>query len=403
MRGLVPRDLWEHGIGDLLRSLALATGPGGEETALDLHEIGKCIPLRSGRAALVTAIRTLNVPPGTPIAVPLYCCPVVFKAIGLAGCRPRFIDIDPETLCMSPDDLSAKSSRIEAVIAVHMFGNLCEVDRLREEARGKPVIEDCAQALASRSKDRPAGSFGDLAFFSFRSGKNISAGEGGALYSNDARLFSRASQLVSMMPIPRRTEEYRHAVNVYIKSLFRSRPLYGVAGYRLWQFLEKRMKLSESSSVALGRIHRTDLALVKKRLASLGFSVARQRAHASFFARVLEPEPATTCPEKPGMFYNRFHFPLIFRSAEQRDFVAAHLLRRRIDTMKYLNGLVEIASRYHGYDGGCPVAERMAEKVLILPSYHTLDEKDVQHIASCTNDALAKIRSRGCRDTGDNP
>src|SRR3972149_2773806 len=137
MRGLVPRDLWEHGFGDLIHSLAVAMSPRMKDKDLHIHELGKCIPVRSGRAALVTAIRALNLPPGAYIGVPLFCCPVVFKAISMAGCNARFIDIDPETFCMSPEDLSTKRSRIDAVIAVHMFGNLCDMTGLREEAKDR--------------------------------------------------------------------------------------------------------------------------------------------------------------------------------------------------------------------------------------------------------------------------
>ena len=84
----------------------------------------------------------------------------------------RFIDVDPTTFCMSASDLYAKRSQVDAVIAVHLFGNLCNMASLQEVAQGKPIIEDCAQALGSNIQGRIAGSFGAIAFFSFRSGQN---------------------------------------------------------------------------------------------------------------------------------------------------------------------------------------------------------------------------------------
>jgi len=295
----------------------------------------------------------------------------------MAGCTALFVDIDRKTFCLAPEDLSTKRSRIDAVVTVHMFGNLCDMPRLRELAEGKPIIEDCAQSLASKIKGRIAGSFGNVAFFSFRSGKYISAGEGGVLYSSDVELCSRISRLVSEMHVQRRREECRHVVNVHIKSLFRREPLYGLAGYRLWQLLERKRNRSENSEIALGQIHMTDLARIRKRLALLSVSIDKQRANADFFARTLEIEPDMLCSEKPEMFYNRYHFPIIFRSTEQRDFIAAYLLRRRVDTMKYLNGIVDIAVKHYAYDGGCPVADRLSERTLIIPSYYALRKRDV--------------------------
>jgi dTDP-4-amino-4,6-dideoxygalactose transaminase len=100
--------------------------------------------VRSARAAIIVAIKALNLSPGASIGVPLYCCPVVFKAIEAAGCKPCFIDIDPGTFCISAKDLSAKSAQIDALIAVHMFGNLCDMPGIQEAAQDKPIIEDCA-------------------------------------------------------------------------------------------------------------------------------------------------------------------------------------------------------------------------------------------------------------------
>ena len=76
-----------------------------------------------------------------------------------------------------------------------MFGNVCDMPALREAAPGKPFIEDCAQALGSRLDGRLAGSFGEIAVFSFRSGKYLSVGEGGAVYCSDTDLESRLSEL----------------------------------------------------------------------------------------------------------------------------------------------------------------------------------------------------------------
>ena len=111
MLGLVPAELWNYGLSDLGRGVATALGRKQPTTAFSISGLGDCIPARSARAAIVTAIKALELPPSARIGVPLYCCAVVFKAIKAAGCRPRFIDVEPTTFCMSPADLRAKLLR----------------------------------------------------------------------------------------------------------------------------------------------------------------------------------------------------------------------------------------------------------------------------------------------------
>ena len=195
MLGLLPTEYWEYNLSDILRSLPVALGPSKQNGMLNIAGLGNCIPTRSARAGIVAAIKALDLPPGARIGVPLYCCPVVFKAIKAAGCTARFIDVEYSTGCMSTEDLLAKRSQLDAIIAVHMFGNLCDMPGLQEAAEGKPIIEDCAQSLGSRLDGRMAGSFSTIAAFSFRSGKYLSVGEGGALFSSDADV------LLSAVPI----------------------------------------------------------------------------------------------------------------------------------------------------------------------------------------------------------
>lgn len=207
MLGLQPTAHWEYKFRDIIRGLAAAIGPRKPNGVLYLEGLGSCIPATSTRAELVTAMKALDLLPGARIGVSLYRCPVVFKAIKAAGCSARFIDVDPGTYCMSAEDLPAKRKQIDAVITVHMFGNLCDISRRQEATRGKPIIEDCAQSLGSKLDGRLAGSFGTSAAFSFRSGKYLSAGEGGALLSSNSDVRSPLSQLISAMPAPGRAEE----------------------------------------------------------------------------------------------------------------------------------------------------------------------------------------------------
>jgi len=356
---------------------------------LNIEALGQCIPVGTGRAGLVAAIRALDLPIGVKIAVPLYCCHVVFQAIVTAGCKPCFIDIDPETYCLCPNDLSKKISDCAAVIAVHMFGNTCDMINIKATAQGRPIIEDCAQALGSKINGRPVGTFGDIAFFSFRSGKYVSAGEGGAVYSK--HYLAKIGEIISKAPQPTLLNELSHTLKIHMKSMLRSKPFYGMFGYRLWLFASKRTGPSKNDTCSLRQIHSSDLNIANNRLPELHSLIERQRANAFLYSTLLKLGPRMICREKPDTYYNRYLFPIIFQSQKQRDDMAAFLLSKNIDTMKYLDDIVQVAKKHFGYSGNCPVGEGLSRKVLIVPSYYSLLESDLKYIANNMNDGWNRI------------
>ena len=392
MLGLLPRDHWQHNLIDSFQAIATGLIPIKQDKTLTISGLGSCIPVGSGRSGLVAAIKALNLKPGSRVAVPLYCCHVVFKAIIAANCLPCFIDVDPETFCLSLEDLSAKQSQIDAVIAVHMFGNLCDMSGLKEVMHNKPIIEDCAQALGSKIEGRNAGLHGDIAFFSFRSGKYLSVGEGGALFTSNEELYNRLLHFVAEMPISSYFEECVHVFKTYIKSVLRSKPLYGVIGYPLWKTLNKKINLSEKSGITLKQIYRTDLTSIKKRLSLLDSIITQNRANAAYFSNALKLDLDMLCLEKYGFLYNRYHYPITFPSEKHRDFIAAYLFTRNIDTIKYIDNVVDMAVKYYGYTGGCPIAENLSNRVLIIPSYHSLRDEDIKRIAHCINAGWRKAK-----------
>jgi perosamine synthetase len=108
------------------------------------------------------------------------------------GAKPVFVDILPDTWCIDPARAEAAiTPRTKAIIAVHLYGNLCEMDRLLEigKRHGIPVIEDAAEAIGSRWHGKHAGSMGCFGTFSFHGTKTLTTGEGGMFITNDADLF----------------------------------------------------------------------------------------------------------------------------------------------------------------------------------------------------------------------
>lgn len=114
------------------------------------------------------------------------------------GAKPVFVDILPETWCIDPEKVEqAITSNTKAIIAVHLYGNLCDMNRLLAigEKYGIPVIEDAAEAIGSIYYGRRAGSIGIFGTFSFHGTKTMTTGEGGMFVTNDKELYERVLTL----------------------------------------------------------------------------------------------------------------------------------------------------------------------------------------------------------------
>lgn len=114
------------------------------------------------------------------------------------GAKPVFVDILPDSWCIDPEKAEAAiTPNTKAIVAVHLYGNLCDMDRLLVigEKYGIPVIEDAAEAIGSVYLGKRAGSMGKFGSFSFHGTKTITTGEGGMFVTNDADLFERVLTL----------------------------------------------------------------------------------------------------------------------------------------------------------------------------------------------------------------
>lgn len=394
MNSLIPVENWEYSLRDVFNGFVSTIRKNGKHNAVFIDGVGDCVTTRSARVAIHTALKVLNLPAGARIGVPLYCCPVVFKAIESAGCKHRFIDIDRETCCISAEDLDRKRDGLDAVIAVHMFGNTCNMNTLLDIARGKPIIEDCAQAIGSMINGRMTGTFGTAAAFSFRSGKYLSVGEGGALFSKQPAINEQFTEAISMLPTPCITDELIHLVETYIRTKLRTKPLYGLVGYPIWQLYNKTVDYSAKSPIVFGQTYASDLATTVKRLKNLNAAIEKQRVHADLYTRTLNLDKGLLCIEKQGTFYNRYLYPIMFQSASQRDLIATYLHKHRIGTAKPYHDIASVAATYYGYKGDCPVSEKIANGVLAIPSYYRLSKEEVQYIAKCVNDGWQEITNK---------
>jgi dTDP-4-amino-4,6-dideoxygalactose transaminase len=174
----------------------------GEEVAefeaefADYCGVGHCVGVASGTAALTIAALASGIEPGDEVIVPAHT--FIASALGLvhAGVVPVFCDVDADTGLIDPAAAEAAvTDRTSAILAVHLYGQMCDMDAIAAIARRHSllVLEDAAQAHGARYRDGRAGSFGAAAAFSFYPSKNLGAlGDGGAICTNDQQIAQQA-------------------------------------------------------------------------------------------------------------------------------------------------------------------------------------------------------------------
>ncbi len=161
-------------------------------------KVNHALPTSSCTGALHLALATLGIKPGDEIIVPDLTWIASIAPITYFGANPIFVDVLEDTWCIDPKKVEkAITSKTKAIIPVHLYGNLVEMDEILTIAKNHNiyVIEDAAESLGSEYKGKKAGSMGDLGVFSFHGTKIITTGEGGMLVCNDKELFEVASIL----------------------------------------------------------------------------------------------------------------------------------------------------------------------------------------------------------------
>jgi len=153
------------------------------------------LAVSSGTGALHTALSALGAGPGQEIIVPAYMWVSVLAAVVNHGAIPVLADIN-QTFCLDPSEVKRSiTSRTSGIIMVHMNGAPGDVDAIRviADQHGLWLLEDCAQCNGGSIHGRKVGVSGDMSVFSFQMNKNMTAGEGGCVATNDDRLHQRAS------------------------------------------------------------------------------------------------------------------------------------------------------------------------------------------------------------------
>jgi dTDP-4-amino-4,6-dideoxygalactose transaminase len=152
------------------------------------------LAVTSGTAALIVALSAAGIGPGDEVIVPGYTFIASISSIIICGAVPVLAEVD-ESLTLDPADVENRiTPRTKAIVAVHMLGNPCDLDRLRGIARKHKLllIEDAAQAFGGQYRGKYLGTVGELGTYSLNIFKTINAGDGGMVVSSDRELYTRA-------------------------------------------------------------------------------------------------------------------------------------------------------------------------------------------------------------------
>jgi UDP-4-amino-4-deoxy-L-arabinose-oxoglutarate aminotransferase len=190
-------------VAKVLETPFLTSGPIGKEVEAQLCEYfgsKRSKLVNSWTNGAVATLLAMDIGTGDEVIVPAMTFIATANVVELVGAKPVFIDCDPDTLLMTPELVKAAITKnTKAVIPVHMYGQMCDVKAIKEilpKDQKVSIIEDCAHTFEAKFNGERPGKYSDASIFSFYATKNVTCGEGGAIITNDEKLFERIQQAI---------------------------------------------------------------------------------------------------------------------------------------------------------------------------------------------------------------
>lgn len=360
-------EFYRHNIGEeeiglcqeALASLFHTTGPmcqRFEEEFAAYLGAPHVVSLSTCTAALEVMLTALGVQPGDEVIT----TPMTFAATSTAvlrlGAKPVFVDVEPETANMRADLVEgAITPRTKAILPVHLYGNMCDMRKLRQIAdrHGLALVADCAHAVESRRDGLGSADVADAACYSFYTTKNLACGEGGALAMHDAGLADRCKKL-------RLHGMSKGAADRYSKS------------YQHWDIDELGFKANLSDILA---------ALLIPQIKKLPDYLARREELALKYERAFEQIDGVDFPRPPSGSTSARHLFTIW--VDQRDRFLELLQEQNIGVAVNYRAihLLTYFRRALGHKpGDFPVAERIGDSTISLPLYPKLSGQEAQRV-----------------------
>ena len=372
-------EFYEHNISQqdidnvvkVLNSLFLTTGEIVGEFENRFSQYLGCkhtVGVTSCTEALHLSLLAYGIGPGDEVIT----TPITFIATANAtihaGATPVFVDVEPDTSNINADLIEgAITSRTRAILPVHLYGQMCDIKRIREIADKHYLvaIEDAAHAIeASRDGIRP-GELGDAACFSFYATKNITSGEGGAVSTNNEEIADKLKKLrlhgMSKGAADRYSRRYEH-----------------------WDMEMLGWKCNMSNIQA---------ALLLNQLENIEKHWLRREEICGMYEDAFKGNPQVACLGVLPDSKSGRHMFTILVPPEKRDSILWQLQERGIGVAVNYRA-IHLLSYYRqtcGFRRGMfPVAERIGDSTITLPLYPKLTNEEVQYVIQAVKEAIAK-------------
>jgi perosamine synthetase len=298
----------------------------------------------TGTVAIHLALLALGIGPGDEVIVPTLTYIASVNAIVYCGATPVFVDSLKDSWQIDPADVKRKiSPNTRAVMAVHLYGQMCDMDPLVKICKDNGIflIEDCAEATGSYYKGKHAGTIGDIATFSFYGNKTITTGEGGMVITNDETLFDRSVHFKGQGLAKHR--QYWHDVIGY--------------NYRMTNIC---------AAIGLAQLEQVDKFLKAKKQV------------AGWYQKYL-PKQVTFHKEMKDTVHSYWMCSILTAEASQREPLRDYLAANGVET-RPLFYPAHTMPMYSGKYQKHPVAENLGWRGINLPSYPGLKESDIKSI-----------------------
>ncbi len=352
-----------------LDSLVLTTGETvteAERVLAEYLDVEHVVCLGSCTAALHLALVAAGVGPGDEVIVPAMTFVATANAVVAAGATPVFADVDPKTGCLTVDTVAHRITQwTRAIIPVHLYGLLCDMEELRDfaEKRDLILIEDSAHCLEARRGDVRPGSHSLAACFSFYATKALTCGEGGAMATNDADLARHVRRLSLQGMSTSAAERYGRR-------------------YRHWDMVEYGWKCNLDNIRA---------SMLVPQIRKLYGHCRRRRDIAAWYEGAFRDLGGVEFPDVVDPAWSARHLFVIWVDPDRRDDILAGLQERGIGVA--VNYRAVHLRRYYaqrfGYRrGDLPVAESIGDRTISIPLYPRLRDHEVQRVIDAVTETV---------------
>jgi len=359
--------------------------------------LGSC---RSGFALIIDALGIKN---GDEVILPAFNLSAFPKILKLKGIKPIFNDIDEETFNIDTNKIEANiTPKTKAIVAVHLFGNVCDMDRIMYIAKKHNlyVIEDCANAFMARYKNSNVGTYGNVACFSLGHSKDIPTFGGGVVITNDNTLnlsmrdrydkeyvFPRVGDMIKVfiknIVLKVTTSKYVFLLCVYPIVLLFSLFGFDIVGHIIEEDdlmitkISKKRFTNFQARIGIDKLNENNRKQAKRVEIARAFNKALSSFDNVTAAKVIE-----------GGSHAYWNYPMLF---DQRLFLVNQLLRYGIDAREVTTYNCNRYKIFEEFKQKCPATDKISETILTLPIYHALTEKEVCAINKAMNDAVNKL------------